>query len=261
MKTRKLFSRGLAVALSVLMLLGAAPTPALAANDGVMPLGDTGESSGIVLNKTAELQEDGTYTINLEAYATGEEVISISTDPVDVVLLLDLSGSMEEDFDYVSGQDWQAVNKSDKLAITSMPGDVYHLCPDGTYSTVTWSTEKIGFLNLGTRYRYICDHCHATRKHDNPLSSAYIPGPNDGDGWNLWRYKDVKTTKQKMLALQDAAKAFVDGVAEKNSALSADQKHWVSIVKFASETTNDTIGNDTYKDGSYIYNYTQTVPA
>ena len=257
MKTRKLFSRGLAVALSVLMLLGAAPTPALAANDGVMPLGDTGESSGIILNKTAQLQDDGTYTINLEAYATGEKITTTTTTPTDVVLVLDVSGSMEKDFDFVDHYEYvedkttQVKNGPDTI--------LYHKCPDGTWGTITW-TEK-GNTGLAT-YRYVCDHCKATRKWSMPLSNKFGDSKDDNgkyDPWNLYRYEGVTIKKNKMLALQDAAKAFVDGVAEKNSALSADQKHRVSIVKFASETTMDTIGNDTYKDGSYIYNYTQTV--
>lgn len=254
MKTRKLFSRGLAVALSVLMLLGAAPTPALAANDGVMPLGDTGESSGIVLNKTAELQEDGTYTINLEAYATGKKVTSISTDPVDVVLLLDLSGSMEQNFEYVSGQDWQFTTQK----VTDTPTNVYHKCPDGTYSTVTWTvTDK--FLSKG--HRYVCDNCKATRNWNigyvagSAVQNPEIPGTGSDDPWNLYEYTDVKTTKQKMLALQEAAKAFIEAVADKNSVLSADQQHRVSIVKFA----DDSYGEDNANTFVGNYNHTQIV--
>ena len=259
MKTRKLFSRGLAVALSVLMLLGAAPTPALAVNDGVMPLGDTGESSGIVLNKTAELQEDGTYTINLEAYATGEKITTTTTAPTDVVLVLDVSGSMEDNFKFVDHYEY--VEDTETRVKDGPNTTLYHKCPDGTWGTITW-TEK-GNTTLGTRtFRYVCDHCKATRKWSTPLLNTFGDSKDDNgnyDPWNLYQYKGVTIEKNKMLALQEAAKAFVDGVAEKNSALSADQKHRVSIVKFASETTMDTIGNDTYTSGSYIYNYTQTV--
>lgn len=56
----------------------------------------SGKDEGMVYNKTATANGDGTYTITLEAYATGEKVISqISKDvPTDIVLVLDQSGSM-----------------------------------------------------------------------------------------------------------------------------------------------------------------------
>lgn len=52
----------------------------------------------LVMNKTVQLEDDGTYTINLEAYAKGQ----VSTEtvkrviPADIVLVLDQSGSMEQ---------------------------------------------------------------------------------------------------------------------------------------------------------------------
>lgn len=55
-------------------------------------------SSGMKLSKTAVANDNGTYTITLEAYATGEKVISqVNRDvPTDIVLVLDQSGSMDD---------------------------------------------------------------------------------------------------------------------------------------------------------------------
>ena len=54
----------------------------------------------LVLDKTAKLQSDGTYTITLEAYAKGEVVTTPEViKPCDIVLVLDQSGSMQWDFD------------------------------------------------------------------------------------------------------------------------------------------------------------------
>lgn len=53
----------------------------------------------LVLDKTAKLQSDGTYTITLEAYAKGEVVTTPEViKPCDIVLVLDQSGSMQWDF-------------------------------------------------------------------------------------------------------------------------------------------------------------------
>ena len=58
----------------------------------------TSSDSGLNLNKTIELQNDGTYKITLNAYATGEytTVTEKSGVPLDIVLVLDQSGSMDE---------------------------------------------------------------------------------------------------------------------------------------------------------------------
>ena len=55
-------------------------------------------TSGMHVDKTVELQADGTYTINLEAFATGSSVRTESSveAPVDIVLVLDCSSSMDE---------------------------------------------------------------------------------------------------------------------------------------------------------------------
>lgn len=61
--------------------------------------GETTEPvSPMVVNKTAKLNPDGTYTITLEAFATGEKITSqISRDvPTDIILVLDQSGSMAD---------------------------------------------------------------------------------------------------------------------------------------------------------------------
>ena len=88
MKMKKI----LAAVLSLLMLLALFPTVALAEGE----TGDAGNDNGVVLSKTAALQNDGTYTITLEAYATGTTTTITETRavPLDIVLVLDQSGSM-----------------------------------------------------------------------------------------------------------------------------------------------------------------------
>ena len=50
----------------------------------------------MVLEKGAVLEDDGTYTIQLSAYATGTTTMvpQESSVPLDIVLVLDQSGSM-----------------------------------------------------------------------------------------------------------------------------------------------------------------------
>lgn len=53
---------------------------------------------GLNLSKTATANANGGYTIRMEAFTTGKVTTTTSTTPVDVVLVLDQSGSMAYDF-------------------------------------------------------------------------------------------------------------------------------------------------------------------
>ncbi|WP_417160804.1 Spy0128 family protein [Senegalimassilia anaerobia] len=60
-------------------------------------------------------------------------------------------------------------------------------------------------------------------------------------------------------ALRDAANLFIDEIAKQNATVKdAAKQHQVAIVKFAGKKT-DKVGNDTYRDGGYWYNYSQVM--
>lgn len=97
MKQTKLISLLLVICLVAALLVPGTVAMEAKAADGE-------ENDGLVVNKTAVANDDGTYTITLEAYATGESVTS-STEkdvPTDIILVLDDSGSMAYDFSTVT---------------------------------------------------------------------------------------------------------------------------------------------------------------
>ena len=59
-----------------------------------------GTEDNLHLNKGIELQSDGNYKITLEAYSTGQDTITTTEEavPLDIVLVLDQSGSMSKNF-------------------------------------------------------------------------------------------------------------------------------------------------------------------
>lgn len=67
-------------------------------------------------------------------------------------------------------------------------------------------------------------------------------------------------TKPKRIdALESAASSFIDTIAKQNEGIEGvDRQHKVAIVKFAGKKSSK-IGNDTYYDGGYTYNYTQVM--
>lgn len=63
----------------------------------------------------------------------------------------------------------------------------------------------------------------------------------------------------KMKTLKTAVNNFIDTTAAENDKRSdVNKQSRISLVKFAGKK-KDKVGNDTYKDGGYIYNYTQIV--
>lgn len=102
----KTWKRALALVLALVMALSLVALPSFA--EGEETGGDTGmpyikdqggkvEKDGLVMSKTIKKGENGQFLLTLEAYATGSTTTTTtSTKPVDIVLVLDVSGSMDE---------------------------------------------------------------------------------------------------------------------------------------------------------------------
>lgn len=69
-----------------------------------------------------------------------------------------------------------------------------------------------------------------------------------------------RTDRTKRIdALKAAANSFIDEIAARNAGISdASQRHSVAVVKFSGKKT-DRVGNETYRDGGYTYNYSQAM--
>lgn len=114
----------------------------------VPPLGlddsTTGSDKGMVINKTATANSNGTYTIQLEAYATGSKVITeVKEDiPTDIVLVLDQSGSMADCIvcgGKMDGDNDQHPTGYQKVSKSDISRDrTYYVIVDGSYQKVTW---------------------------------------------------------------------------------------------------------------------------
>lgn len=94
--------RGLALLMCICMIFTLLPFSALADN-GVASDAEPSVSvespgdNGVKLKKTVTKKDDDTYRVTLEQYVEGS-VTPGKTTPIDVVLVLDVSGSMDEGF-------------------------------------------------------------------------------------------------------------------------------------------------------------------
>lgn len=77
---------------------------------------DLPAGSGMKYSKTATANKDGSYTITLEAFATGSQTTSTQTEdvPTDIILVLDQSGSMADAIGEVRYTEYTANNTQNK---------------------------------------------------------------------------------------------------------------------------------------------------
>lgn len=106
----KTWKRALALVLALVMALSLVALPSFAEGEGdsaglpngvsvVNPGGPTEGVTGMEMSKTLQLNADGkTGTLTLEAYATGNSQVVQKNVPLDIVLVLDQSGSMAYTF-------------------------------------------------------------------------------------------------------------------------------------------------------------------
>ena len=104
----KTWKRALALVLALVMALSLVALPSFAegeetggGNDGMPYIEENGHGGtvtkdGLVMSKTIKKGENGQFLLTLEAFATGSTTTTTTTDPVDIVLVLDVSGSMDE---------------------------------------------------------------------------------------------------------------------------------------------------------------------
>ena len=94
-KARRLLSWVCVLALCMSLL----PVTALAANgNGTQENPVTNTENQVTVNKWVSKDEDGSYRLNMEAYASNEVTSTTTTKPLDIVLVLDVSGSMDDGF-------------------------------------------------------------------------------------------------------------------------------------------------------------------
>lgn len=256
-----MMKRIIALLLALILTVGLLPTVALAA-EGENPTTDSGsvtkEASKDNLNLVKTVTKEGdNYKVTLESWATGTVTSTTETKPLDIVLLLDVSGSMDEtystdkidkyvpyDYSWYGGLIFGGYNttNSDLYDYQSTQYGVWHKLSDGTYVTVKVDVEK-------HKWKYIYTYSYTSNGKTTTIEKS--EGANDPPKTQFYYKESANTTK--LDALKTAVSAFIDNVAT-NSPNSN-----ISIVKFAGDKYRDTEGNDTYKQSGYEYNYTQIV--
>ncbi len=138
--------RALASALALTMAASVLPMAGFAAGGTSTPLASESGTDGLEMHKTAKLEDDGTYTINLEAWATGQVEVETITKvkPCDIVLVLDQSGSMKNEEYYISGiPNGKYTEVNNTVSIEQVKKGGYYYRVDGKYYRLRVEQETL----------------------------------------------------------------------------------------------------------------------
>lgn len=164
---------------------------------GTRAYADNAPDSGMKISKTATANNDGSYTITLEAFATGSKVITEQkTDiPTDIVLVIDQSGSMKDPIGgytytaYRKGSGWNSRNYHNEeyypLRHNGGSENLWHKLNNNEYIAVSveqkmvytaisgWSNRKY-YDNQNSLYCLVSgEYKSVTVKREGHLFSAY----------------------------------------------------------------------------------------
>lgn len=177
------------------------------------------QTQGQTEKKIIQKNRDSDFLVGLSALSSTAKIMGQTTVPLDIVLVLDVSGSMEEPGSY------QEVYQLD----TSKS---YYILRSGEYTEV-WYNES----NKSWYYYSYSGFLGPDIKYVTPKISADDSNPS---------HVQFYSSTTKMDLLKTAVNGFIEQAAEKNDNLSDKNKQSrISLVKFAGKKT-DEVGNDVY---------------
>lgn len=236
--------RIIALLLALILTVGLLPTVALAADEVTatkmepVVVEDSGDNT--TFRKTISENDDGSYKVTLEAWATGKTIVEETKIPLDIVLVLDKSGSMKETFSTKSETIYRKIERSD------FRYNEYYW---------NWSADNIGlWYKVGENYYKVnVDRSYDARKVHFVYTYTYQDsnGQMQTIGTSTRRYRDpgydfyrkevVDSTTTKMDALKEAATSFATTVQKK--AAEDKLEHRIAVVSYSTDAYIETGSN------------------
>lgn len=233
----KTWKRALALVLALVMALSLVALPSFAegeedsaGNDGMPYIEENGhggkvEKDGLVMSKTIKKTGDSQFLLTLEAFATGSTTTTTSTKPVDIVLVLDQSGSMADDFN------GESTNTNANRRQYAMKQAVNNFIDAVSEKYADEADHRIAIVTFGSNASVLKDWTYVDSDGKGQLKSSITDLPQSpsgatdagagmqqaqtlmGSGYN---YTGTNTQRQKAVVM------FTDGVPTTSNVFNID---------------------------------------
>ncbi len=163
-------------------------------------------TNGIGTNKTVSAEDgDGNYTITLETWATGGTTVVTSAAPADIVLVLDLSQSMTQNY---GSQVTYTARTSQGYSYNGYGNNqYYYLHTDGEYYRVY--RDRAG-SNRDCVLYFTADRTYYLSGTSVTTTPPTDVDSNTGTIWTGVLYNQTNTNISRLEALQDAVERFIE---------------------------------------------------
>lgn len=216
-------------------------------NDVTLPgIGEGGRPIPITKPETSD------FMVGLSALSSTSNTSVTTSTPLDIVLVLDVSGSM-----------------SDSLNSSYVYSEVYNINTDGGFwAPDYYALDKTGqYVKVERMTRWdtsglfpqqVFDHWELNGDKVEPKT-----GPNDSNENHIQFYTREEKETSKIDGLKTAVNGFIDATAEQNATITDPNKqHHISVVKYADDSyynnNPDSVGDHT-NPSNRNYNYSEIV--
>ena len=183
---------------------------------------------------TIKKEGSSDFLIGLSAMSSAAQITGQVSRPLDIVLVLDVSGSMNET---LTGNAYVEVYEADLDQ-----SKTYYAYINRQYVEVSWSNQYHSWGYDSFLYGF------------NRITPKMSASDNDENHVQLYT---MKQSVQKITALKNSVNNFLESTKKLNAGITDDTKKAnISLVKFAG-TENTETGNKKYNNNGY--NYTQIV--
>lgn len=156
------------------------------------------------MKKISEPNTNGVYTITLESFATGESVKISKSIPADIVLVLDMSGSMAFDMDGNEGSYWNPIPVADRR-VTAMKNAV---------------KAFIEQIDINDKYeKYVAEGSPDNVARTTPLGNSIAIVTFNGSASNLIGLTKVATGKSALISRVDGLTDNPEGGTQSDQGL------------------------------------------
>lgn len=207
----------------------------------------TFSGSDALSGQTVNKGNDTDFLVSLSALSSTSNLktTTTTTTPLDIVLVLDVSGSMDDSMGttYIYTE-----------AYPQETWGTYYIQVNGQWTQVQYH-EQSWYDDDPDGWRYNSGSWRDPQYiYVEPKTSA-----DDGDPSHVQFYTRQQSSTDKIGALKTAANQFIASVGTMNANIAdADDQHRIAIVKYADDSIKNEIGDD-LADEWNGYNYTQVV--